>query len=417
MEQKMKAGNYSISDLLLLVVAFTLPFYQQASIIAIILLVLVWVVQKKYASIIPTLKRHPQLLLLIIYFLLHLAGLLWSANMKYGWSDIETKLSFLIMPVVLGTTLISNNILDQIKRAFIAGNIIACIYCLITATISYWPTGDQSVFFYTALSKLMHTTYFTFYLNLALIFILEAAIKKWNNCSAILKWAASAIIILFILTIILLSARMAIAVSLVTILFYCVTQIIKYKKGTFILILSVLVIAVINYQITQLFNRYTQVEETVQNYQEPQSQIDTTHVNAEGYNSTTTRIELWKDATQVIKRNWFLGVGTGDIKEELVKEYASKNFQYGVVNKYNPHNQYLHTGVVLGFTGIIILLCCLLLPLRLAFQQQNWIYICFLMLIIINAITESILEVQKGILFFSFFNVLFYIQSVSYSKK
>lgn len=404
--------HQKLINYLLLIIVFTLPFYQQASIIAIIVLVIIWLWQKKFLTVAFTMKKNPFLLIWISYFILHLAGLLWTENFDYGWKDIQTKLSFLIFPLVMGTSSISSNLFQKIKRAFVAGCILASVYCVINAVINYLETNEQSVFFYTSFSALLHTTYFSIYLNLALLFLIEEAIHQWKNFNILNKiWEAAAISFLIVM-IILLSARMAIAVCLITVLIYCISQVIKFQKGALILIISFAVMALINYRITHLYNRYTQVEEAARNYNNS-PEADESPLSAQTYNSTTARAEFWKNAIEVIKQNRLLGVGTGDIKEELVKQYEQSNFQYGVENRFNPHNQYLHTGVILGITGIILLLCCLLLPLRLAVQQRNWLQACFLLIIILNAITESILERQNGIIFYAFFNVLLYMQRIS----
>ncbi len=416
MNQTLQKLNYTFSEILLLIIAFTLPFYQQVSIFAIIALVIAWIVQKKYLSIDITFKNAPFIFILIGFFVLHLVGLLWSDDLQYGWKDIETKLSFLIFPLFLGTTFITEKVINKIKQTFIAGNIIACIYCLITAIINYVHTNDQTVFFYKFYSSLLHVTYFTIYLNLVLLFLLEDAIKHWNSFITLKKTRLIAVMIFIVLNILLLSARTAIATSLITVLFYSIIQIRKYKKGIAILVISLIGVALLNFKITQLYNRYKQVEDVIMQNNPEAKPVEPATPETPAYNSTQSRIEFWKSAAAVIKRNWLIGVGTGDLKEELVKQYQANNFQYGVENRFSPHNQYLHTGVILGVVGITLLLCCLLLPLRLAILQRNWLYICFQVIIILNAITESILERQNGIIFYAFFSVLFYRQSISNPK-
>jgi O-antigen ligase len=100
-------------------------------------------------------------------------------------------------------------------------------------------------------------------------------------------------------------------------------------------------------------------------------------------------------------------VGIGDIHDELNKEYSKNNFQFGIGKNFNPHNQYLHTGVSLGVIGILVLLLMLVFPFVYSMKHQEWIYALFILIIFLNSMTESILERQAGILFFSFFNSLF----------
>jgi O-antigen ligase len=129
----------------------------------------------------------------------------------------------------------------------------------------------------------------------------------------------------------------------------------------------------------------------------------------EAPNSTNIRINIWKNAVQLIERHPLFGVGTGDIKEELASIYAENKYEYGVNEKPSPHNQFLHTGVILGLTGVIVLVVCFLFQLYYSYKQKYWLYFFFLLLILLNCLTESILERQAGIIFFAGFNTCFYV--------
>jgi O-antigen ligase len=157
-------------------------------------------------------------------------------------------------------------------------------------------------------------------------------------------------------------------------------------------------------------NRFVQVEQVMEHSSETwnEDRLKTETVVAED-NSTSTRIRLWKNALQLISMHPLLGVGTGDIKDELKSEYALNNYRYGVDGDLNPHNQYLHTTVMLGLFGLLFLLIFLFMPAFEALKFRNWTYATFLLIIILNAFTESIMEVQKGILFIVYFQVLLYL--------
>jgi O-antigen ligase len=153
------------------------------------------------------------------------------------------------------------------------------------------------------------------------------------------------------------------------------------------------------------YNRFQQVEnEIVIRQQEPEV------VQKEEPNSTNIRINIWSNAVQLISRNLFFGVGTGDIKEELVKVYTENHYEYGIRERISPHNQFLHTGVILGIIGVAILLLQLVVPAWLAFKYREWLYFFFLAVIFLNCLTESMLEREAGILFFTAFNSCFYLR-------
>ncbi|KXK45797.1 MAG: O-antigen polymerase [Bacteroidetes bacterium OLB10] len=135
------------------------------------------------------------------------------------------------------------------------------------------------------------------------------------------------------------------------------------------------------------------------------------------YNSTTLRIPLWINAYQVIENNPFTGVGTGDSRAELDSVFLKNKFQYAYQNHFDPHNQYLQTGVILGLAGLTLLLTMFLVPLYYSIRYRHYQFICLLIIFMFNMLTESIFERQAGIMFFSFFYSLFSVQIIEEMKK
>ena len=90
------------------------------------------------------------------------------------------------------------------------------------------------------------------------------------------------------------------------------------------------------------------------------------------------------------------GVGTGDVKEELLKEYKKENIPYAIEKSLNAHNQYLQSSVAIGSFGLLVLLLTIFIPVYGAIYPRNWVYVIFLFLIIINLLFESMFERQAG---------------------
>ncbi|HRH39832.1 MAG TPA: hypothetical protein PK760_15890, partial [Flavobacteriales bacterium] len=67
----------------------------------------------------------------------------------------------------------------------------------------------------------------------------------------------------------------------------------------------------------------------------------------------------------------------------------------------NAHDQFLQTFACLGFLGGASL--CLMLLVPFVKRPRDPLTLIFLALCILNALVESTLEVQGGVLFFSFF--------------
>jgi O-antigen ligase len=74
----------------------------------------------------------------------------------------------------------------------------------------------------------------------------------------------------------------------------------------------------------------------------------------------------------------------------------------------NAHNQYLQTYIALGIPGILLLMILLAFPGWIAFRRIHFVYFCFLAVFAFNILVESMLEVQAGVIYYAFFNALFF---------
>jgi hypothetical protein len=333
-----------------------------------------------------------------LFYLLHGIGLLYSINLNYGFADMGTKLALILLPVIFAFYAPPQNERRQIKIFFIAGCFICCFYNIIMAFISYNQFHQSSTFFYTYFSRLMHPAYFSIYLNLAILFIIDLFFgfskKQSTNVLLILTIA------FFLLNIMLLSSRLAIVVAYTTSFLYYIIKIRNRNQKLRIwplLICLLVIILTFDFMVSQRLNRFDQVENIFS---------DSSHVytfNKKEYNSTTVRIPLWISAWQIIEKNKYFGVGTGDIKEALDKVYIANKFTYAEEKHLSPHNQILHTGIILGTLGMLLLMTMLLYPLYFSIRFQSYLLMFFLLIIFVNMMTESLLERQAGVIFFSFF--------------
>ena len=123
--------------------------------------------------------------------------------------------------------------------------------------------------------------------------------------------------------------------------------------------------------------------------------------------STAERVLVWEQAIELIKEHPLLGVGTGDVKDALVEKYVLSGLEGVESEKLNAHNQFLQSFAALGLFGFLSLALGLLLPAVMAIKRGNSVFFIFIVIIIINALTESILEVQAGVVFYAFFNSFF----------
>lgn len=120
-------------------------------------------------------------------------------------------------------------------------------------------------------------------------------------------------------------------------------------------------------------------------------------------NSVVMRLEFWKVARAVIAENFWLGVGTGDGKEEMQEMYRKTNSVLNREWRLGSHNEFLSTWVKTGLIGFLIFILALISPL---FIRKNWnfLYISFFMVAVLSFVAENTLETQPGVAFYGFFN-------------
>lgn len=348
-------------------------------------------------------QRHYNRLFSPVFLLfgIQLIGLLYGDNLGQGFFDIERKLSFLLIPVALSFAIPRNHV-HKVLLGFLYSCIIASASCLGYACWRFFKTGDAAVFFYYELTDLikMHPIYLAMYICFA-IFLL---FREWQNNINQLNGAQFLrllIIFYLILFLVLLSARSELIAFVFIFVFGVIVYAIERNRVFFSLglIFTVLIL------ISSLVLLFPQVRERLKeaiNYNNEYS-ID------KQWGGRALRILQWDCCIKVIRCNFFLGVGTGDAQDELQACYIKSDYGPLLIYdnlKYNAHNQYFEAAIAHGILGLLILGSSLILPFMYGLKTRDYLLVSFVILFSIACLTESMLEVNKGIVFFTFFSCL-----------
>ena len=289
----------------------------------------------------------------------------------------------------------------------------------------------------------MHTAYQATFTSFSIFILVYIYLNKEYSHN----WIFSCLIALQFLFLFLLSSRMQIlCLSVVTPIFLIFHYYLKQKiyLGFSYTILAFVVSYFLVSTPSVLNNRYKQT---------------VSHISSIGNDSQNSdpRKFIWKKAIDIIKYNWLFGVGVGDAKDVLVSSYSkesskpitdhavdstinilkanSKNlntqvkkltsdhtilkkeseniliqqinkYRFFAKKKYNFHNQYLQTFATVGCFGLIILIYLLSHLFIVSIIKKDFIVSVFLFLIAMSFLTESMLERQAGVIFFTFFYLL-----------
>lgn len=331
------------------------------------------------------------------YFFTLLIGMLYTEDKILGWNNLETKLALLVTPIVAFLGLQLNK--QQIEKSlvyFVYSLAIALIICLITAVFRYYESGDVYEFYYGNLSLFKHPGYFAMYLNFGFVLSIQAA----ANYAFGRKWLLIALSLFFCFGILLLNSRTAIIVLLLLIpinLWALVKSGFSIRNTIFMLLLLVGGILYFSTQAKPVANRikHAQIElkESLGN--------DNKKLSNSG-----VRLFIWKESLNVFKENLFFGVGTGDVRSELLIRYNTNEINVAAEKNYNAHNQFLQAAMATGIFGLIALLMMVMVPLYLGIKHNLLLLIAFYSITFMSFFTESMLERQDGVMYFAVFNVI-----------
>jgi O-antigen ligase len=390
-----------VNYFLILVIAITLPFgflFKINSLFS-ILLVVAWLFQFKLSL------KSALIRIFISFYILHVIGACYSSNLDQALFELEKKIGFLLFPLVLSAIpTIKKKYFINILAGFVTSCFVATLTCLSYATYHYLSTGSYDHFFYFPLAEIvrMHPIYLAMYTCFAIFIVVHLYFKETFWQSQYKKLVFAGVIGYFFLILFLLSARSVIMafgiISVVAIIVYSFQ-----KKQLLIGLGTIAALFIIASSLVYFIPTNLERFKEAINYKSQYS-ID------KQWGGRSLRLLKWDCSIDIIKQNMLFGVGTGDAQDELQKCYEQKNYTpllFWENVKFNAHNQYLQTAIDLGLIGLILFLACIIVPLLNAIRHQNYLFISFVTLFALCCITESMLELNKGIIFFTFFTSLF----------
>lgn len=339
--------------------------------------------------------KEKKIWIALVYFFLHLIGLLYTENMQEGLTNLEVKLTFLLFPIIFCLSSFDQLKVMNILKTFILGCFGISILLLLKSFLYFIKTSDTSFFFYTNFSDYIHPSYLAMYFNLALIIILcfRFRIETLTGNVKLLLIAAG---IYFSILIILCSSKMGIACLALTLTGTFIYYIARFRDLK-VLFLSILGFFLIVFFVTKYVNKP---------FQRFQSVVDVfykTPNDKTSGESTTARYFVWQSAKKVISRNIIVGVSPGDANDVLYREYKSNGLTDALKKHLNAHSQYFQTLLSLGLIGFIGLILHFWLLFKRYYFEKYYFSLFFLLLTALNFLVESMFQVEAGTVFYAFF--------------
>jgi len=116
-----------------------------------------------------------------------------------------------------------------------------------------------------------------------------------------------------------------------------------------------------------------------------------------------SRLSRWNIVAGLIARSPVTGYGAGSEIPLLRDSFFEHQLYRSFLSRLNAHNQYLSFLLKSGVIGLLIYLATLLFGFRKAIAGRDLLFFAFVSLIAFVSLSENLLDVNKGIIFYAFF--------------
>lgn len=321
---------------------------------------------------------------IILLFILYLISLFNSSNIHLGLTLVGRMTPLFILPIAFFymDEIKRKCLYDSFKKYFILALTLysICIFIYLNSLGCF--SGDSSFeygYSYVTNEFYMindHPIYISSYFSVGLLLILYSPFKS--------KVLSVFTFIIIFSGLIVLSRKGSIIAFLICALSYFLSNKKSLVKGfTFLIIISIIFVS-----FSEIKNRFLEV-------------ITKNKIEKNPETSTGIRIIVWENAFNIAFNNNFLGYGAGDVQSVLNAKYLEQGYKRIADGNFNAHNQFLQVGLTVGYLGLIVFAGSLVFMIYNFGIKKDKKSISIVVLFILILFTESYLERQNGIFFFS----------------
>lgn len=343
-------------------------------------------------------KINPFTLLFVVLYLLYAFYCLFTRNSDLANKYLEYKLSFVVFPILflfvprqkLSVEIPVIGVLLATCVLFVAG---------LSSSISLFLERNRDVdyLFASYFSNIHHPSYASVYFTVALFLGFYAYRMQFKWMSLWLLLVLTFVNCLGIIFCMSLAGILFFMLACGFVVLYWIYR--KWGKGiafTFLLVLPMVLITLVTFT-PQLNSEWQNAKQNADEYLADSDAF----IRNKKYpmSGSEVRLVMWTASAKVFA-DYPMGVGTGNV-DEVLTAYLNRLDQTELAKQnYNPHNQFIQTGIEIGIFGCLILILILILALRIGIKHRNWLLILCVGNLFFNMLFESMLQRQSGILFF-----------------
>jgi len=376
-----------------------------------ILWVICWILEnyQRFNKIFKIRRSYLLLFILVLAFYFWQAiGVFYSDDTQMAFLNLFGRLSFILFPIVLIYPGIQiKKRIGFLTSLFALSTFFYMIFCfgyalykslnIVEGTLVFDAIPQDYIwlnyFYGSDLTLTQHPSYISMYVLLSSVISLEAFFNYSQRFWVRLGWLVIGIILL--LSLYFLSSRAAILIGIIMLSLYFGLKLNEIGKKKLTWLMVIFLVIAVSYVTFKLADQ-------------SQNSIKSLFFSQQANNKLTRdpRSVIWKSALDVSGKNLLVGVGIGDVRNELAREYYKRGEVNMAKERLNAHNQFLEILLESGIIGLGIFLLIITIMFYIAFVDKNIIYGVFLVTIILFFLFESILYRLAGVTFFSLFSFL-----------
>jgi hypothetical protein len=358
------AGFFQISPLILIVA--TLPWSIFSNSIAII----IFLTYNLYRVLTKKISIKFDLILFFFWGLFFLSGLglFYTSDLINGIKEFEKHLVFFIFPIFLLS--LSQKLIYNLVSVFCISFSFNFLWFLISLNFNFSSLENFQ-------SLPIHYPYFGIYSAFCGVFFLYRIVSDFDY------WKLRFVpIYFFFLWLVLVSSSRNAQIYFFLTSYFLILSSFKNKKGVLLAIPIIVISSIFLVMNLPRFDKFT----------------DALNVKELSWLCSIESLDSSK--------KWLLGVGTGSAQDSLQECYRSHNSWF-MQFKYNSHNQYLTFLLTNGVFSFMLFFVMILYYLFLSLKNKNYLLFILVFSLSISSISESVLLVNKGIIFYTFWLCIF----------
>lgn len=324
----------------------------------------------------------------ILYLLVMTMSLIWSEDLKTGIDNVLSQVGLVLFPLcflLTDTKYLTSRNIQVLGYAFLFSIFAVFCFFLFKASLRV-ASGDVFISVVNSFD-LRHHAYTSLYANIAIIFTYYVMSKKWNKSKVWLRIVLFFLLVIFECYVVIVNSRAGVISNVFIVVACLVHFFIKHSNWKIIVPTLWLVVGSI-VLINIIFpNRINKIVKIIENVNED------------------TRSDIYSVNMQLAKDAPIYGFGVGDYRSEQIKRYHSDNFEKGIINEYNAHNQYIESYLAAGVLGLVAFLFMTLSPVWASLcekQKDSFFVFLIVFVVMFGFLFESLLNRQMGLLFIAY---------------